>query len=215
VGGDRGRPSAITRVGVVSDTHCPEFLDRLPDRLAEVLAGADLILHAGDVGSMDTLDELGRIAPVKAVRGDHDPGLDLPERLVVEIGSRRIGMIHGNRPALIEEPATLAWTLSLGTWLPTYGLHAMLEDAFPDVDAVVYGHTHYPDARRWKATLHFNPGAVHQWTPGSARERLRHDPGWFEWTWLQVIRHRRRWPPPSVGMLEVGPDGIVASTLLL
>jgi len=35
-----------TRVGVVADTHCPEFLDRLPDRLFDILAGVDLILHA-------------------------------------------------------------------------------------------------------------------------------------------------------------------------
>ena len=96
------------RVGVVADTHCPEFLDRLPGRIGEVLAGVELILHAGDVGSVETLAELERIAPVAAVRGDHDGTLDLPERRVVEVAGRRIGLIHGNRSHLIEEPATFA-----------------------------------------------------------------------------------------------------------
>ena len=113
------------RVGVVADTHCPEFLERLPARLAELLEGVDLILHAGDVSSRETLAELARIAPVEAVLGDHDRGLDLPRR------------------------------------------------------------------------------------------RLGRRPGWFEWSWLQVIRHRRVWPRASVGILEIGPTGITASILPL
>jgi len=89
-----------TRVGVVSDTHCPEFLERLPSSIAELLADVDLILHAGDVGSTDTLAELGRIAPVEAIRGDHDHGLDLPPRRIVEVAGKRIGLLHGNRSHL-------------------------------------------------------------------------------------------------------------------
>ena len=61
------------RVGVVSDTH--GFFDPF---LKDVLAGVDIILHGGDVGSEEVLDELNRIAPVHAVRGNVDgPDLDL------------------------------------------------------------------------------------------------------------------------------------------
>jgi uncharacterized protein len=204
-----------TRVGVVSDTHCPEFLERLPDRIAELLGGVDLILHPGDIGSLDTLAELRRIAPVEAVRGDHDRGLDLPERRVVEVAGRRIGLVHGNRSHLVEEPATFIGTVSLGHWWPKAGLYRHLYRSFPGVDAVVYGHTHNPDIRHVGCTLIFNAGAVYQVTPAEARKRLERGPGWFERSWLEVIRHRRIWPQPSVGLLEIGPEAITASILPL
>jgi putative phosphoesterase len=203
------------RVGVVADTHCPEFLERLPEGIFERLAGVDLILHAGDIGSHDTLAELARIAPVEAVRGDHDRGLDLPERRVVEIAGRRIGLLHGNRSHLFEEPATFAGTVSLGYWWPSAGLHRHLLRSFHDVDVVVYGHTHSAAARQVGRTLLFNPGAVYQVTPEEAVKRLARHPGWFERAWLEVIRHRRVWPQPSVGVLDISPEGIVASILPL
>jgi len=203
------------RIGVVADTHCPEFLERLPARLAELLEGVDLILHAGDVSSMETLAELGRIAPVQAVKGDHDPTLPLPDRLVIEVGGRRIGLLHGHRSHLFEEPATFIGTVSLGYWWPKAGLHRWLRRAFPAVDAIVYGHTHAAEALRHDGALLFNPGAVYMVTAAEARRRLERRPGWFEWSWLQVIRHRRVLPPPSVGILEIGPAGITASILPL
>ena len=207
---------AVVRVGVLADTHCPEFLQRLPTAIGELMAGVDLILHAGDISSLETLAELARIAPVEAVRGDHDRGLDLPERRVVEVGGRRIGLLHGNRSHLFEEPATFAGTISLGYWWPQAGLHRHLLRSFAAVDAVVYGHTHSPSARRVGGTLLFNPGAVYQVTPEEAQKRLDRHPGWFERSWLEVIRRRRVWPPaPSIGMLEIGPGGISASILPL
>jgi putative phosphoesterase len=210
-----GGKGQVVRIGVVADTHCPEFLDRLPDRVGELLDGVDLILHAGDITGAGTLAELGRIAPVEAVLGDHDRGLDLPERRLLQVGGRRIGLVHGNRSHLVEEPATLIGTLSLGLWWPTLGLDQALRRAFPDADVVVYGHTHHAASRRRGGTLLFNPGPVYLVTRAEAERRLRRGPGWFEWSWLQVIRHRRDRPSPSVGLLEIGPTGITASILLL
>jgi putative phosphoesterase len=204
------------RIGVVADTHSPEFLDRLPDRLFEVFRGVDLILHAGDVGGAETLSRLAEVAPVRAVRGDHDRGLaDLPPELVVEAGGRRIGLIHGNRSRLIEEPVTFVGTMSLGYAWPAPGLDRWLRGHFPDVDVIVYGHTHSPRLSRVAGTLVFNPGAVYQVTPAAARERLRRQPGWFEWSWLQVVRHRRKHPKPSVGLLDLDANGVRASIVPL
>jgi putative phosphoesterase len=204
-----------TRIGVVADTHYPEFLDELPTRLGEVLEGVELILHAGDVGGPAALRELERIAPVQAVLGDHDKDLDLPRKRVVEVAGHRIGLIHGNRSRLIEEPLTFLGTVSLGTVWPNTGIHGWLLKSFPQVDVVVFGHTHAPTTRRVGGTLLFNPGAVYQTTPQAARARLERGPGWFEWSWLQVIRHRRRWSPPTVGILEIGERGIRASVINL
>src|SRR5256885_16298023 len=102
-----------TRIGVVADTHSPEFLDRLPDRLFEELRGVDLILHAGDVGGKETLEALAAIAPLQAVRGDHDAGSGLPLIRVLTEEGRRIAIVHGNPNRREEQPEPLLSTLIL------------------------------------------------------------------------------------------------------
>jgi uncharacterized protein len=199
-----------TRIGVVSDTHCPEFLDHLPDRLFEALRGVDLILHAGDVNAAATIDDLARIAPVEAVCGDHDRKLSaLPLVREITVEGKRIVLVHGNRSRWVEEPQTLLWTLSLGYFHPHLGLPRALRRRFPDADVIVFGHTHRSHIETRDRTLLFNPGGVHQWNPITAARRLRRQPGWFEWSWLQAARHLRAYPKPSVGILEISPSAIV------
>jgi putative phosphoesterase len=206
----------MIRVGVVADTHCPEFLDRLPPRLLEALFGVQLILHAGDINTEETLAELGRLAPVEAVRGDHDRALfELPTSREVLVEGKRIVIVHGNRSRWLEEPNTLLWTLSLGYFTPHRGLPRALRRRFPRADVIVFGHTHRPYAETIDGVLLFNPGGVHQWNPTSAKRRLEQRPGWFEWCWLQVARHLRRYQARSVGILEVGHDGITPSVISL
>jgi uncharacterized protein len=205
-----------TRVGVVADTHSPEFLRRLPDQLFEVLRGVDLILHAGDVGGLETIAQLERLAPVEAVRGDHDPTLvTLPLSRAITIEGKRIVVVHGNRSRWIEEPQTLIWTLSLGLKRPNDALPRDLLRRFTGSDAIVFGHTHRPYAETLDHTLLFNPGGVHQWNPQTANQRLKESPGWFEWSWLQVARHMRNYAAPSVGILEVSNSGIIPRVIQL
>ena len=205
-----------TRIGVVADTHSPEFLDRLPDRIFEALRGVDLILHAGDVSGPETIAALERIAPVQAVRGDHDRDLtQLPLTREIKIEGRRIVVVHGNRSRWVEEPQTLMWTLSLGYLHPNQSLPGFLHRRFPDADAIVFGHTHRAHIETRNSTLLFNPGGVHQWNPRTAAQRLARGPGWFEWSWLQVALHMRRYPEPSVGILEVSSTEIVPKVVQL
>ena len=206
----------MVRIGVIADTHCPEILDELPPRALELLSGVDLIVHAGDITAEETLSQLQRIAPVEAIRGDHDRKLKgLPKTKVLEIEGKRIGLIHGSRSHLIEEPLTLLGTLSLGyLWLPPK-LDEWLLGWFPDVDVIVYGHTHRPRIKWHGRTLIFNPGGVFQITQASCRMRLERRPGWFTWCWLQVARHIRRVGHPPVGVLEVNQDSVSASILAL
>jgi putative phosphoesterase len=199
-----------TRIGVVADTHCPEFIDRLPDRLFEALRGVDLIIHAGDVTGEKTLKALASIATVEAVRGDHDPdsgGLPLTRDVIVE--GRRIVVVHGNRSHWLEEPETLLWTLSLGRYHPHAGLPRALRRRFDGADAIVFGHTHRSHIETLEGTLMFNPGGVHQWNPQTAALRLTQNPGWFEWSWLQFARHLRDVAQPSIGILDVNRTAIV------
>jgi uncharacterized protein len=88
------------------------------------------------------LEELRGFAPVEAVYGNMDePALAqlLPERQVVEVEGARIGMVH--------IPG------------PTAGRAARLAAAFPGCDAIVYGHTHVPEATRHGSTWILNPGS--------------------------------------------------------
>ena len=204
-----------TRVGVVADTHCPEFLDRLPDRLFQVLRGVDLIIHAGDVNAQETIAALETIAPVDVVLGDHDRGHDWPLSREVIIEGRRITVVHGNRSRWVEEPQTLLWTLSLGEYRPHRGLPRALRRQFGGSDVIVFGHIHRAHIETIGRTLLFSPGAVHQWNPTTAARRLTQDPAWFEWSWLQVVRHMRHHLPPSVGILEVSPTAVVPSVIEL
>jgi uncharacterized protein len=203
-----------TRVGVLADTHCPEFVDRLPEGVFAAFAGVDLILHAGDVNARSTLEALSAIAPVHAVRGDHDRALaDLTASRELVIEGKRVVLVHGQRARWIEEPGTLLWTLSLGYFTPNRGLPQSLRRGFPDADVIVYGHTHRPRKDMIGGALVFNPGAVHQWNPSTTRRRLAQRPGWFEWCWLQVARHLRRYEAPSVGILEIADAGIVPTII--
>ncbi len=200
-----------TLVGVIADTHCPEFMDRLPDRIFHVFKGVAIILHAGDVNAQSTLDALSRIAPVLAVRGDHDRRLDaLPVTRELIVQGTRIVMVHGNRARWIEEPHTFLWTITLGLFRPHRDLPRALRRRFPDADVIVYGHTHHSYMERVNGPLLFNPGAVHVWNRASVKRRLGQRPGWFEWSWLQFARFLRRQEPPSVGILEIDEDGILS-----
>ncbi|HZV52731.1 MAG TPA: metallophosphoesterase family protein [Candidatus Dormibacteraeota bacterium] len=195
----------VVRIGVVADTHCPEFLDELPSRLLQRLHGVDLIIHAGDVGGEATLARLRTIAPVEAVRGDHDRHLPhLPPGRELSVEGRTIAVVHGNRSRLIEEPVTLLGTLSLGRAWPDAGIQGWLCRRFPEADVIVYGHTHRARVQVVGGKLLFNPGAVYMVDGAEARRRLDRGPNWFEWCWLQVIRHRRDRPVPSFGLLEIG-----------
>ena len=199
-----------TRVGVVADTHCPEFADRLPDGIFSALRGVDLILHAGDINAQSTLDRLEQIAPVEAVSGDHDKAIEsLPRSRVIDVAGKKIAVVHGDRSRWIEEPNTFLWTITLGYYSPHGGLPRALLRRFPDADVIVFGHTHRPYVQRAGRTLLFNPGGVHIWNAQTTRRRLGQKPGWFEWSWLQVARHIRKTSPPSVGVLEIDEDGIV------
>lgn len=123
-------------IGLISDTH---GLVR-PDVHA-VLAGVELILHAGDVGGDAILDELELIAPVQAVYGNTDePGQPrLTTAIDTEIGGLRIHVSHGHEVGS-PTPAKL---------LAKY-----------DADVIVYGHTHKQLVAQEGERLIVNPGAA-------------------------------------------------------
>jgi len=123
----------VTRIGLISDTH---GLLR-PEALA-YLRGADLIVHAGDIGKPEILEQLAAIAPVTAVRGNNDRGPwaeGLRESRTVEAGGIRVLVIHD------------VAQLDAG----------MRKDS---VRVVVAGHSHRAAVKERDGILYVNPGSA-------------------------------------------------------
>jgi len=121
------------RIGVISDTH-----DLLRSTAKDFLRGSDLIIHAGDICGTAVLEELSRIAPVAAVRGNNDRGewaAGLPETRLEQVGSHRIYVIHD---------------------LARIGL----DPAASGVGVVISGHSHRPLAKARDGVLYLNPGSA-------------------------------------------------------
>jgi len=143
------------RIGVVSDTH--GFFDA---RLEELLAGVELILHAGDVGKQEVLDELERIAPVRAVRGNVDPPqLGLPLSITLDlVVALQVELLH-------ELPAAQTDLEKWANHAQVEGLAARRRDAFlrgfdHNTRVVIFGHSHVPCALALAGMLFFNPGSA-------------------------------------------------------
>ena len=117
-------------LGLVSDTH--GYFD---PHLPELLRGVDRILHAGDIGDETVVEQLQRIAPVSAIRGNIDETSRYPASCVVLWGGMRIRLIH-----------------DINDW--TDEIRAV------PVEVVVCGHSHHPQVRNEDGVLIVNPGSA-------------------------------------------------------
>lgn len=120
-------------IGVISDTH-----GLLRPEAVAALQGAELIIHAGDVGDPEILEELRRIAPIHAIRGNVDTddwARQLPETDVVEAEDASIYVIHNLREIDLNPRAA-------------------------GFACVISGHTHQPKIETRDGVLYFNPGSA-------------------------------------------------------
>ncbi|MGI8955136.1 MAG: metallophosphoesterase family protein [Nocardioidaceae bacterium] len=141
------------RVAVLSDTHAPRHWKTMPVRVAEIVTGVDLILHAGDVCVPQVLDELAAFAPVRVVLGNND-GFDIaawgaPEKIELDLDGLAVAMIHDSGPA--------------------QGRIRRMRRRFPEADLVVYGHSHIP--------MDLTENGLRIFNPGSATDRRRQPHG--------------------------------------
>ena len=120
-------------VGVISDTHGLMRASAL-----RALKGADLIIHAGDVGEPEVLDQLREIATTHAVRGNVDTqswSADLPATLDVEVDGMRFHVLHDIAELDLEPDSAR-------------------------VAAIVFGHSHKPSIEMRGGVLYLNPGSA-------------------------------------------------------
>jgi uncharacterized protein len=120
-------------IGVISDTH-----GLLRPEALVALAEVEHVLHAGDVGKPEILDELRKIAPVTAIRGNVDVSgtcAELPATDVVELAGRLFYLVHSVRDLDINPVVA-------------------------GVAVVVSGHSHKPSVETKRGVMYLNPGSA-------------------------------------------------------
>jgi putative phosphoesterase len=168
----------MTLLGVVADTHVPDRVPELDPQIAQIFRekGVKTILHAGDVIAPRVLDELEKVAPVHAVRGNRDIFYlrKLPLRVELDIDGIRIGMAHGHnsfRRYMVDKIHR-----AVRGWSAEHYIKRM-QQTFPGVDVIVFGHLHVPYNLQLEGKLLFNPGSTS-----------------FPWP---------RGTPPTIGLLHI------------
>ncbi|MFJ4110096.1 metallophosphoesterase family protein [Pseudomonas sp. NPDC089758] len=121
------------KAGIISDTH-----GLLRPEAVRALAGCDLIVHAGDIGKAEILDELQALAPLEVVRGNND--LKLP--WAAGLADQRCFDMHGWQTLLVHDIADVP---------------AELDEA---VRVVITGHSHKPLIDWREGRLYLNPGSA-------------------------------------------------------
>ncbi len=133
------------KIVVLSDTHIPVNCPDIPEKIYRDIKSADLLLHAGDIASVDFLNKLQGACPrLKAVYGNMDEmqvRKMLPQKQTIRLNKHTIGLIHGR-----GAPA---------------GLLELVQNEFvkerPDI--IVFGHSHKPLSTEKNGILFFNPGS--------------------------------------------------------
>ena len=131
-------------VYLISDTHVPERREEIPREFLSQLKEEDIVLHAGDWTSGNTLKLLQQKAKVFGVWGNMDDGTvrkELPEKTIVEIQKFKIGITHG-----FGAPE---------------GMVEKVQSKFLEkVDMILFGHTHVPHSEEKDGILFYNPGSL-------------------------------------------------------
>ena len=135
---------------LLADTHVPQRAKDLPGRVWSAVVEADVVIHAGDwvdVGLLDVLELSSR--RLVGCYGNNDGAelrARLPEVARVDLDGVRLAVVHETGPAR--------------------GREERCDQAYPDVDVLVFGHSHIP----WDTTT---PGGLRLLNPGSPTDRRR------------------------------------------
>lgn len=145
------------KIGLISDTHIPDRWRAIPESIVNLFAGVDLILHAGDVGDLSVLDQLGLVAPVIAVHGNDETSIAtnaLPYLQTLMIEGHRLVLTHAHYPDRAEE---------LASRVDGWQTHLQRRADFAKANGakiVIYGHLHVAMHLMHDGILLINPGAI-------------------------------------------------------
>jgi putative phosphoesterase len=130
------------KIGVISDTHLQEVTPELVRIYEQHFSDVDMLLHAGDLVSMDIVDFLSQ-KPFHVVQGNMDCRAikdRFAEKEVIQANRFRLGLIHG--------------------WGSPFGIEKRIRPEFGEVHAIVYGHSHRSANHIRSGVLFFNPGTA-------------------------------------------------------
>ena len=138
----------VIKVGLIADTHMPGSIEKLWPQVIEAFDSADAILHAGDLHTLEVVDELCRIAPTYVSRGNGDVGIEddrLKDTWSLDFGGVKVGMIHHFPSPERKSPEVI---------------NKKVARHFPeDPEIVVFGHTHFEGVYPLADLLCINPGS--------------------------------------------------------
>ncbi|CEK36158.1 YfcE family phosphodiesterase [Paeniclostridium sordellii] len=121
------------KIGIISDTH-----GLLRDEVKSNLQDCDLILHAGDVGNLELINELNSITKCEFIKGNCDKKIEfenIEDNKVININGIKVYMVHDLKSI-------------------KYNLKEL------DIDIVVYGHSHKKNYYENDGIIYINPGSV-------------------------------------------------------
>lgn len=120
-------------IGLISDTH-----GLLREEVINNLKGCNLILHSGDIGKLDIIENLNKIAKTEAILGNIDKNIDnktILNEKIIEVMGKRIYLLHDINKVSIDLKKE-------------------------NIDIVVYGHSHKSNIYDKENILYINPGSV-------------------------------------------------------
>ena len=151
----------LLTVGVIADTHIPDRVRFLHPQVIPLLQAnrVDLILHAGDISSPSVLDELGKVAPVNAVRGNRDWLFlnTLPLVLKLTLANVPVVLMHGHggfTNYLKDKYLFIRDGYVFERYLKK------LVKLVPEARVIIFGHTHRVENVMIDGRLWFNPGSA-------------------------------------------------------
>jgi uncharacterized protein len=162
-------------VGVLSDTH-----GLLREAVLKKLACCELIIHAGDIGTVTVLDQLERIGKVIAVKGNVDHGswsARLKESEYINFHGKTILVIHNINDLKIHPHTNSDSKIDLGDEEETTEAYILVRRGDDDevnevksmkanwyqstnLDVVIYGHSHRASTYYDNGVLYLNPGSA-------------------------------------------------------
>ena len=150
------------RIGLIADTHVPDRAERLHPLIGDIFREADLILHAGDITTKPVLDQLNKIAPTLAVKGNNrrdrlfDP--PLPEICIVRAaGGIQIAMWHGMQTPWHRLTDVIFGRAGFFDFVASRMIRRC-EKILPRTEIVFFGHLHWPKLHFTENRLFINPG---------------------------------------------------------
>jgi len=133
------------RLLIISDSHIHDRANDIPGEFMDIFRSGsyEVVIHAGDLVDPDVLSLVKRLGKRQyIVKGNMDY-LDLPKQAVFEVGSVKMGMVHGDQVR------------------PRGNIEALTRIArIINVNVLVSGHTHAPFITEYKGVIHVNPGSV-------------------------------------------------------